>query len=143
MQGDSSSPNGDSVVLKRVTFKSTGIYRCEVTTRIGPKGRIQMKESFQKMIVVGKVVFFIITCNDIHTPPCLKITHRTPRQYANHIRRRSPQELQSWRYIELDMHLKAIKPSSEIRVDSEWKTSSVTWSSTTHRCRKGISFYKD
>ena len=55
------------VVLKRVTFKSTGMYRCEVTskvrqleTRRGYRERknyrpeiFRMKESVNRMIVVG------------------------------------------------------------------------------------------
>ena len=59
------------VVLKRVTFKSTGMYRCEVTSRVikpnrqidtgrGYGGRknyspetFRMKESVNRMIVVG------------------------------------------------------------------------------------------
>ena len=39
--------------MKKVTFKSTGIYRCEVTTRV-EGGQWVVKESTQKMVVVGK-----------------------------------------------------------------------------------------
>jgi len=48
---ENSSSNGDSVVLKKVTFKSTGIYRCEVTTKV-EGGQWVVKESTQKMVVV-------------------------------------------------------------------------------------------
>ena len=41
------------MVLKKVTFKSTGIYRCEVTTKV-EGGQWVVKESTQKMVVVGK-----------------------------------------------------------------------------------------
>lgn len=68
------------VILKRVTFKSTGTYRCEVTAVLrqrngyGIQG-FEMKESINKMVVVGKMhnsflqdafwdldFFFRITC---------------------------------------------------------------------------------
>ena len=56
------------VVLKRVTFKSTGVYRCEVTSRVRQietrnrgyerqrytPDNFRMKESINRMIVVGK-----------------------------------------------------------------------------------------
>ena len=46
------------VILKRVTFKSTGTYRCEVTAIVrtgkgfGISGFV-MRESINKMVVVG------------------------------------------------------------------------------------------
>lgn len=47
------------VILKRVTFKSTGTYRCEVTAVLRQRNGFgiqgfEMKESINKMVVVGK-----------------------------------------------------------------------------------------
>ena len=55
------------VVLKKVTFRSTGVYRCEVTSRVRQietrrgyerqrytPGNFRMKESINRMTVVGK-----------------------------------------------------------------------------------------
>ena len=58
------------VVLKRVTFKSTGMYRCEVTSKVrqietrrgyergnySPRmpPQLRMKESINRMTVVGE-----------------------------------------------------------------------------------------
>ena len=55
------------VVLKRVSFKSTGVYRCEVTSRVRKiktqrqyerqrytPDNFRMKESINRMTVVGK-----------------------------------------------------------------------------------------
>lgn len=61
LQSELSTPQ--RVVLKRVSFKSTGMYRCEVTAvlrRSGGYGHIpiqsfKMKESINRMIVVGKL----------------------------------------------------------------------------------------
>ena len=57
----------EKVVLKKVNFKSTGVYRCEVTSRVrnmqARRGyerqryspdNFRMKESINRMIVVGK-----------------------------------------------------------------------------------------
>jgi hypothetical protein len=69
LQEEASTPQ--RVVLKKVTFKSTGMYRCEVTAVVRKKGsegypEIQefvMKESINRMTVVGKnlkVIFYSI-----------------------------------------------------------------------------------
>ena len=58
-QEEASTPQ--RVVLKRVSFKSTGMYRCEVTAVVRKKGfqgiqEIVMKESINRMTVVGNVL---------------------------------------------------------------------------------------
>jgi hypothetical protein len=62
-QEEASTPQ--RVVLKKVTFKSTGMYRCEVTAVVRQKGvagyhgiqEFVMKESINRMTVVGKFYF--------------------------------------------------------------------------------------
>ena len=65
------------VVLKRVTFKSTGVYRCEVTSRVRQietrnrgyerqrytPDNFRMKESINRMIVVGKFRKAYVVCS--------------------------------------------------------------------------------
>ena len=65
------------VVLKRVTFKSTGVYRCEVTSRVRQietrnrgyerqrytPDNFRMKESINRMIVVGKLRKSYVVCS--------------------------------------------------------------------------------
>jgi hypothetical protein len=59
-QNDGSLPQ--KVELKRVTFKSSGLYRCEVTAAVRKRGGygynglqgFHMKESLNRMTVVGE-----------------------------------------------------------------------------------------